>query len=138
MQVGGERRGEAERVVGVAEDAVGHAVANRVEDHLGRGKIHVGHPHGQDVAAGPAVPLLGAGAAAIGAGGERGIGGGMVGHGRESLRTLNAPSGKSRLTTFVVKRIVSSDDTCRREVGKAPDAWQGVKHGAKDGGDSGG
>ena len=73
LEVLGERSGEPRRHVGVAEHAVVHPRADRVEHHLGRREIHVGHPGRDHVAAGPAVPLLAAGAAAVGGGGEERI-----------------------------------------------------------------
>jgi len=48
----------------VAEDTVLHPAAQRVDDGRGRAEVHVGHPHGQHVAARGRVPLVGVGAAA--------------------------------------------------------------------------
>jgi KaiC/GvpD/RAD55 family RecA-like ATPase len=66
-----ECRGEAGRVGRVAKHAMIHAGVQRIEHHVGRAEIHVGHPQWQNIPAGPAVPLLGAGAAAVGAVGKR-------------------------------------------------------------------
>jgi hypothetical protein len=73
FEVFDERRREARRGDRVAEHAVIDAPVDGVEDDVGRAEIHVGHPQGQDVATGPAVPLLRAGAVPIGAGGECGV-----------------------------------------------------------------
>jgi hypothetical protein len=62
-----ECRREAGRVGRVAKHAVIHAAADRVEHHLRRAEIHVGHPERQNIPAVPAVPLLGASAGAVGA-----------------------------------------------------------------------
>ena len=71
--MGGERCAELRRLVRVAEDTVVDAGV-KGREHLGRGhEVHVGHPHWQQVTARIAVPLLGARAVPVGAGGEQRI-----------------------------------------------------------------
>jgi len=71
---------------GVAEDAVGRALLQGADNFRCGKKIHIGHPHGRDVASGISLPFERTGGAAVGTGGE------IVGHERErmSLRTRGA------------------------------------------------
>ena len=55
---------------GVAEHAVRGAFLQRGDDFRRGKKVHVGHPHGHDVASWVALPFERSGAAAVGAGGK--------------------------------------------------------------------
>jgi hypothetical protein len=56
--------------VGIAENAMVDARMEGFQHRRGRGKVHVGHPHGDHVAAGVAAPLDAVGAGAIRRGAE--------------------------------------------------------------------
>ena len=73
LEMRGEPLCKPRRLMRVAEHPVIDAIVDRRE-HLGRrGKIHVGHPHGQHVAIGVAIPFFRTGAVAIGAVGKQRI-----------------------------------------------------------------
>ena len=67
LQMSGQGSSKGGGLLRVPKHAVIDALADGVEHGGRRTKIHVCHPERENVAAGPAVPLFGAGAATVGA-----------------------------------------------------------------------